>query len=125
MKKIVSIFIICVIILMFSSSCAVIADDMHAGPVDRSEWTYHDFIGKTIGMPIGSIWDAIIENSLNAVPAFYPDLAAGIEDVRMGRIDGNIADTPFARVFISKPENAEVKSNEYNICKKPYKKLRR
>ncbi|MCL2663288.1 MAG: ABC transporter permease subunit, partial [Oscillospiraceae bacterium] len=69
---------------------------------------YRSFAGKRIGHKTGTIWDQIIEGPLNAVAEYYSDMSAGVEDIRMNRIDGFIADLSAVRVLVAMQENQDL-----------------
>ncbi len=72
---------------------------------DAGGSVYTDFFGKTIGIPTGYVLDGLIENEFGGTVAYYTDPAAGIEDVRRGRVDGFMTDLSSARVIVNEPGN--------------------
>jgi len=76
--------------------------DKHDGKL-----SYTDFVGKKIGVGIGSVADRVIEGPLKAIPAYYSGATESIEDVRRGRIDGFIWDLSAARIFTASARDVE------------------
>ncbi len=58
---------------------------------ESTQRSYTWFIGKTVGTGIGAASDTVLE-TLGAIPAYYPDIPTGVEDVRNGRIAGFTTD---------------------------------
>jgi len=80
-------------------------------PTDnRTTLDYTAFIGKKIGATIGSVSGLVIEDEMETTPIYYTEVAAGIEDVRRGRIDGFMTDLSTLRII------AADDGNENLIC---------
>ncbi len=87
---------------------AVLAALLFAGAAAAPSSDYSAFIGKKLGVQMGTICDTVAQGHMQSEPAYYSDNSAGIEDVRQGRIDGYIADLSVLRVLTAMPENGDL-----------------
>jgi len=69
--------------------------------------SYTDFVGKKLGVYTGTICEQVTVD-INAIPAYYSDLSAGLEDVRKGRIAGYMTDLSMLRVLAASPGNEDL-----------------
>jgi len=88
-----------------SRTVLVVRKQQQETPVTGRTYTW--FSGKTVGMVIGSIWDSVVLK-FGAIPAYYPDVPTGIEDVRNGRIAGLASDLSMLRVLVTEPGNEDM-----------------
>ena len=78
-------------------------------PVVSAARDYTDFIGKKIGVVIGSICDQLSERGLDATPVYYLRTTGAIRGIRSGEIDGFMLDLPAARTIVGHPGNEDLR----------------
>ena len=75
---------------------------------NENESDYSSFIGRRIGVSLGSLAEATAQNYLRATTVSYVNYSAGIEDIRRGRIDGYMTDLVSLNLISMMPENRDL-----------------
>ncbi len=104
MKRRITTILLVLLAAMLLTACSAKPDSAN-GPGAES---YEDFIGKTIGVDIGTISDTVTQEDLKGTPAYYSDTFAGLQDVRQGRIDGHMSDLSVVRILTAEPGNEDL-----------------
>ncbi|MCL2108546.1 MAG: ABC transporter permease subunit [Oscillospiraceae bacterium] len=94
---------------IYDDTVAILAPNPNAQVAQVTQYrAYTDFSGKRVGGLTGSVCDVVTVEQLDAIPAYYSEDSAGIEDVRKGRIDGYMVDLSSGEVFVSMAGNEDV-----------------
>lgn len=99
MKKKVVLLITILLTISFVTACSSKKEEMLQDGSLGDILDYTNFIGKKIGVSMGSVSEQITQNQMNATPAYYTELSAGIEDMRKGRIDGYMSDLSTLKII--------------------------
>ena len=108
MKKTIAIVLVLLISTTLLSACAQQTEAGGGNSGGNAARSYEDFVGKTIGVSIGTICDVVAQDHLSGTPAYYSEMSAGLEDVRRGRIDGFMTDLSTLKVLTATPGNEDL-----------------
>ena len=78
----------------------------------RAKYEIEDFtkfIGSRMGVSMGSLAEGVTRTHLRAIPYYYSNYSAGIEDIRRDRIDGYLTDLSSLNLYAALPENNDLK----------------
>jgi len=87
--------------LLIVSLLVVSCTDKESKDQQTNPSSYTAFAGKRLGVITGAISDQVAQESVKAIPVYYTESSAAIEDVRKGRIDGFVINYLTAGVIIS------------------------
>jgi len=93
------------IILLLSALMIVPFVTASAESAETVTRSYDEFIGKNIGVLVGSVQDAITQEHFDTLPLYYSNPASAIEDVRQHRLDGYMNDILVLLPIINEPGN--------------------
>ncbi len=101
MKRIIAVILLLLTTALPLTACGTNADSENESGAE----SYEDFIGKTIGVTLGTICDIVAEDDLQGIATHYSDTSAALEDVRKGRLDGFMTDLSVVKVLAAEPGN--------------------
>ncbi|MCL2063496.1 MAG: transporter substrate-binding domain-containing protein [Candidatus Cloacimonetes bacterium] len=91
---------------IYEDQCGILVLRTHHQIGNNTDYT--NFIGRRIGVSLGSLAEAVAQNLLRANTVSYLNYSAGIEDIRRGRIDGYMTDLVSLNLLERIPENHDL-----------------
>jgi len=107
MKKIIASILLIILTAMSFTSCSSAKKDAKPAYDASNPPDYTYLAGKKIGIAAGAIYDSIVAD-INAEPAYYSEISAGITDVREGRITGYMEDLSVIQALVKEKGNEDL-----------------